>query len=92
MEKTVKPKKRTKMRVIAATHQIGMFAVMRHASKQTRAHFSMLHPTYESAVAEALRLVAQMANGAPERQHTFYVMEVAATFSAGIDGLTAQER
>jgi len=69
-----------------------MFAVARHASSVKRAHFVVLHPTYEAAAAEAVRLVVLMATAEPQRQHHFYVVEVAARFSAGIDGLQSQER
>ena len=71
---------------------LGKFAVMRHKSKMSRAHFSAIHDDYASASAEAIRLVSEQAMDAPDMQHTYYVLEVAALFSAGIEGLRSQER
>jgi hypothetical protein len=71
---------------------VGMFAVMRHSSKLKRAHFMALHGSYEAASTEAIRLVMEQAKSDPQWQHNYYVMEVAARFSAGVDGLQSEER
>jgi hypothetical protein len=71
---------------------IGKFAVMRHSSKLSRAHFRAIHDDYASASAEAIRLVSEQASTSPELQHTYYVLEIVAFFSAGAEGLHSQER
>jgi LAS superfamily LD-carboxypeptidase LdcB len=71
---------------------LGMFAVFRHSTKLSRAHFSALHNDYATASAEAIRLVAMSAAEDPARQHHYYVVQVAARFSAGVEGLKSLER
>lgn len=71
---------------------LGKFAVMRHSSKLSRAHFSALHDTYEQAASEAVRLLASSAAEIPEVDHLYYVMEVVARFEAGPSGLKSLER
>lgn len=71
---------------------LGKFIVMRHSTKLSRAHFSSLHDTYEAASAEAVRLLVNSLAGAPELDHFYYVMEVAARFQAGPSGLQSLER
>jgi len=71
---------------------IGKFAVMRHSSKLSRAHFSAIHDDYASASAEAVRLMSTQAAEQPEFQHTYYVLELVALFSAGPEGLRSEER
>lgn len=71
---------------------VGKFAVMRHSSKLSRAHFSAIHDDYASASAEAVRLLSTHAAEQPDLQHTYYVLELVALFSAGKEGLRSQER
>lgn len=77
--------------ISAELQPLGKFVVMRHASNLRRAHFSSLHDTYESASAEAIRLVSLSANQRADVQHHFYVLSICARFSAGVDGLQALE-
>ena len=70
----------------------GKFAVMRHSQEAKRAHFSVLHDTYDAACAEAVRLLASSVSDMPDSQHHFYVLEVAARFSAGSAGLSSEAR
>lgn len=86
-----KPKHRATVRD-TPLQPLGMFAVMRHTGKAARAHFASLHPTYTSASQEAIRLLTESFAGAPELDHAFYVMEVAARFSAGPEGFANLER
>lgn len=65
---------------------------MRHSSKLSRAHFSAIHDDYASASAEAIRLLTTQAAAQSEVQHTYYVMELVAFFSAGKEGLRSQEK
>lgn len=72
--------------------KVGKFAVFRHSTKLSRAHFSVLHDTYEAASGEAVRLLASSAEKFPQDQHYYYVVEVGAVFSAGPEGLKSEER
>ena len=71
--------------------RLGMYVVMRHSTKLTRAHFGALHDTYDTASAEAIRLVAEQAQFQPELQHHYYVLRVDGVFSAGVDGWHSEE-
>lgn len=72
--------------------KIGKFAVFRHRSTLKTARFSSLHDTYESASAAAVGHVSEAAQKRPEFQHTYYVVEIAAMFSAGPEGLRSEEK
>jgi hypothetical protein len=71
---------------------VGMFAVFRHSKKLSRAHFCALHNDYTSASHEAVRLMADQVKDQPEWQHIYYVVEIAAMFQAGPEGLKSEER
>lgn len=71
---------------------VGKFVVMRHSTKLSRAHFCAVHETYESASAEATRLMVESIAHHPELQHHYYVLEVAARFSGGAEGFASAER
>lgn len=79
-------------RATLATHPkpVGAYAVMRHSDNMKRCHFMCLHDSYESASAEAVRLLGGCAS--LPLQSTYYVVEIAAFFSAGPQGLRSQER
>lgn len=51
-------------------------AVFRRSTEARRAHFSAIHPDFESASAEAIRLVANCASTQPDREHTMYVVKI----------------
>lgn len=74
-----------------AVQKRGMYAVMRHSSEMKRAHFCALHNDYQTASAEAIRLLGQFCAEKPERQHHFYVVKIDAVFSAGVEGLKSDE-
>ena len=71
---------------------VGMFAVFRHSRKLSRAHFCALHNDYASASGEAVRLMAEQAKDQPDWQHIYYVVEIAAMFQMGPEGLKSAER
>lgn len=87
----MKPQKRKTVRDVAI-QPVGMFAVFRHSRKLMRAHFCALHETYESASAEAIRLLTESVALRPDVQHNYYVTEVAGMFEAGPEGLKSSER
>ena len=76
----------------APPQAVGMFAVFRHSSKLKRAHFCAMHDSYASASSEAVRLLTECVSNDSTVQHHFYVVEVAGRFSAGPEGLKADER
>lgn len=55
-------------------------AVFRRSTEARRAHFSAIHPDFESASAEAVRLVANTAAEQPDREHTYYVVKIVKMF------------
>ena len=76
----------------AEVQPLGKFAVFRHTTKLRRAHFCALHDTYDGACKEAIRLLTSSVAADGSLQHLYYVVEVAARFEAGPEGLKSAER
>jgi hypothetical protein len=69
-----------------------MYAVFRHSVNLKRAHFCALHDSYESASAEAIRLLTEaIASPTGQLQHMYYVIEIKASFQGGPEGLKSSE-
>ena len=58
------------------TNNNGLYAVVRMPSGAKRAHFVCLHDTYESAETEAVRLLSMNVKNIPDRDHTFFVIQI----------------
>ena len=86
-----RPKTRSTVRDVEV-QPVGMYAVFRHSRKLSRAHFCALHDNYDSACEEAIRLLTASVAAEQSLQHLYYVVEVAARFEAGPEGLKSQER
>lgn len=56
-------------------------AVFRRSTECRRAHFSAIHPDFESACDEAVRLTANMAAEQPDKDHVYYVVRIEKLFS-----------
>lgn len=76
-----KTKKKKSVRVFdAPVYSEESHAVFRRSTECRRAHFSAIHPDFESASSEAVRLVANMAAEQPDREHTYYVVKIVKMF------------
>ena len=58
------------------TNNNGMYGVVRKPSGAKRAHFVCLHETHDSAEAEAVRLLTEVTQANPEKDHTFFVIQI----------------
>ncbi len=55
---------------------IGMYAVFRRPSGNTRAHFTSLHLTFEQAESESVRLIAECVKASPGSNQLFFVVRL----------------